>query len=117
MPIPRFRGEETLFGGAIGIAAIGIPIFNPIKQDGRTDTNLAGELDEFGGHAGRADDYHYHLAPVHLAERIGQGLPVAWALYGFPIYGYREPDGSNALGSRLAERPRGARRHVSLSHD
>ena len=36
------------------------------------------------------------LLPVHLAERIGQGLPVAWALYGFPIYGYREPDGSNA---------------------
>ncbi len=89
-------GRETLFRGAIAVAANGIPIFNPIKQDGRTDTYLAGELDEFGGHAGRADDYHYHLAPVHLAERIGQGLPVAWALDGFPIYGYREPDDSKA---------------------
>ena len=91
-------GKETLFRGAIAVAVNGIPIFNPIKQDGRTDTNLAGELDEFGGHAGRADDYHYHLAPVHLAEHGGQGLPVAWALDGFPIYGYREPDGSSAEG-------------------
>ena len=89
-------GKETLFRGAIAVAVNGIPIFNPIKQDGRTDTNLAGELDEFGGHAGRADDYHYHLAPVHLAERGGQGLPVAWALDGFPIYSYREADGSSA---------------------
>jgi len=87
-------GKETLFRGAIAVAANGIPIFNPIKQDGRTDTNLAGELDEFGGHAGRADDYHYHLGPVHLAERLGPDLPLAWALDGFPIYGYREPDGS-----------------------
>lgn len=91
-------GKETLFRGAIAVAANGVPIFNPIKQDGRTDTNLAGELDEFGGHAGRADDYHYHLAPVHLQERVGERLPVAWALDGFPIYGYREADGSDAEG-------------------
>ena len=100
---PRFAdspisGKETLFRGAIAVAVNGIPIFNPIKQDGRTDTNLAGELDEFGGHAGRADDYHYHLAPVHLAERGGERLPVAWALDGFPVYSFREPDGSIAEG-------------------
>ncbi len=91
-------GRETLFRGAIAVAANGIPIFNPIKQDGRTDTFLAGELDEFGGHAGRADDYHYHVAPVHLASRIGADLPVAWALDGFPVFGYTEPDGSRAEG-------------------
>ena len=99
---PRFAehpvsGKETLFRGAIAVAANGVPIFNPIKQDGRTDTYLAGELDEFGGHAGRADDYHYHVAPVHLAEQIGAGLPVAWALDGFPVFGYSEPDGTEAL--------------------
>ena len=100
---PRFAknpisGKESLFRGAIAVAANGIPIFNPIKQDGRTDTYLAGELDEFGGHAGRADDYHYHIAPVHLADRVGAGLPLAWALDGFPIFGYVEPDGSAAQG-------------------
>lgn len=96
---PRFAekpvsARHTLFRGAIAVAANGVPIFNPIKQDGRTDTYLAGELDEFGGHAGRADDYHYHVAPVHLADRIDPDAPIAWALDGFPIFGYDEPDGS-----------------------
>ena len=86
--------KEGLFRGAIAIAANGVPIFNPIKQDGRTDTYLAGELDEFGGHAGRADDYHYHVAPVHLADHIPAGLPIARALDGFAIFGYAESDGS-----------------------
>lgn len=100
---PRFAdkpvsGRETLFRGAIAIAANGVPIFNPIKQDGRTDTYLAGELDEFGGHAGRADDYHYHVAPVHLHDRVGKELPLAWALDGFPLLGYGESDGTEARG-------------------
>ncbi|MDE0628352.1 MAG: YHYH protein [Bryobacterales bacterium] len=100
---PRFAdapvsARETLFRGAIAIAANGVPIFNPIKQDGRTDTYLAGELDDFGGHAGRADDYHYHVAPVHLSDRIGTGLPLAWALDGFPMFGYVEADGSEVRG-------------------
>ena len=98
---PRFSttpvsARETLFRGAIAVATNGIPIFNPIKQDGRTDTYLAGELDTFGGHAGRADDYHYHVAPIHLSDRTGTGLPLAWALDGFPMFGYVEADGSEA---------------------
>ncbi len=96
---PRFAekpvsGKESLFRGAIAVAANGIPIFNPIKQDGRTDTYLAAELDEFGGHAGRADDYHYHVAPTHLSDQLGTAVPVAWALDGFPLFGYAEPGGS-----------------------
>lgn len=58
--------KTDFFRGAIALAVNGVPIFNPIKNDGRTDTFLAGELDEWGGHCGRADDYHYHLPPVHL---------------------------------------------------
>ena len=81
------------FRGAIAIAVNGVPIFNPIKNDGRTDTLLAGELDLFGGHAGRGDDYHYHIAPVFLNEG-DPSRPVAYALDGYPIYGYDEPDGS-----------------------
>ena len=101
--------KEQLFRGAIALAANGIPIFNPIKNDGRTDTFLAGELDEFGGHCGRADDYHYHIAPTHLQKYLGAGQPIAYALDGFPIYGLfdpsAKPDGPDAekccpLGSR-----------------
>lgn len=82
--------KEQLFRGAIALAANGVPIFNPIKNDGRTDTFLAGELDEFGGHCGRADDYHYHIAPTHLQKFVGMGQPIAYALDGFPIYGLFE---------------------------
>jgi phosphatidylethanolamine-binding protein (PEBP) family uncharacterized protein len=92
--------KEQLFRGAIALAANGVPIFNPIKNDGKTDSFLAGELDEFGGHCGRADDYHYHIAPTHLQKYLGAGQPIAYALDGFPIYGLfdpsAKPDGPDA---------------------
>jgi phosphatidylethanolamine-binding protein (PEBP) family uncharacterized protein len=72
--------------GAIAVAVNGVPIFNPLNNRG-DDAFLAGELDEYGGHCGRADDYHYHLAPVHLEKTVGPGQPIAYALDGYPIYG------------------------------
>ncbi|MEM9479859.1 MAG: YHYH protein [Verrucomicrobiota bacterium] len=90
----RVSAKESLFKGAIAVALNGVPIFNPIKQDGRTDTYLAGELDEFGGHAGRADDYHYHIAPWHLQEVVGDSAPIAFALDGYALFGTKEADGS-----------------------
>ena len=100
-PVPareKMSAKTNFFRGAIAVAANGIPIFNPIKNDGRTDTFLAGELDQYGGHSGRADDYHYHVAPWHLAEKLGPDLPLAYALDGYPIFGLNEPDGSLAIG-------------------
>ncbi|MCA9119234.1 MAG: YHYH protein [Planctomycetaceae bacterium] len=96
-PVPAqhpMSAKEHFFRGAIALAVNGIPIFNPIKNDGKTDTLLAGELDQWGGHCGRADDYHYHLAPVHLEKIVGKGNPVGIALDGYPIYGYEDADGS-----------------------
>ncbi|MFO0910142.1 MAG: YHYH protein [Isosphaeraceae bacterium] len=99
-PVPArqpLSARDHFFRGAIALAVNGIPIFNPIKNDGRTDTFIAGELDDYGGHCGRADDYHYHIAPVHLAPKLAKGQPLAYALDGYPIYGYEEPDGSKAV--------------------
>ena len=96
-PVPAkapMSAKNNFFRGAIALAANGIPIFNPIKNDGRTDTFLAGELDRFGGHCGRADDYHYHIAPLHLQKAVGQGNPVAYALDGYPLLGLTEADGT-----------------------
>ena len=96
-PVPAkapMSAKNNFFRGAIALAANGIPIFNPIKNDGRTDTFLAGELDRFGGHCGRADDYHYHIAPLHLQKTVGAGNPVAYALDGYPLLGLTEPDGT-----------------------
>lgn len=96
-PVPTknpMSTKEHFFRGAIALAVNGVPIFNPIKNDGKTDTLLAGELDQWGGHCGRADDYHYHIAPVHLEKIVGAGNPVAVALDGCPIYGYNDPNGN-----------------------
>jgi phosphatidylethanolamine-binding protein (PEBP) family uncharacterized protein len=94
MATEPMSAKEHFFRGAIALAVNGIPIFNPIKNDGRTDTLLAGELDKWGGHCGRADDYHYHIAPTHLQDQVGPGNPVAFALDGYPVFGFSEPDGS-----------------------
>ncbi len=92
-PVPArqpMSAKNNFFRGAIALAVNGVPIFNPIKNDGRTDTLLAGELDQWGGHCGRGDDYHYHIAPVHLEKVAGAGQPIAYALDGYPIYGYQD---------------------------
>lgn len=85
--------KVSLFRGAIALAVNGVPIFNALNNRGE-DTFLAGELDDWGGHCGRGDDYHYHTAPVHLQSIVGKGQPIAFALDGFPIYGLTEADGS-----------------------
>ena len=79
--------------GAIALAANGIPIFNPQNNRGEVSQEI-GELDQWGGHCGRADDYHYHAAPLHLQTVVGKGLPIAYALDGYPIYGLTEPNGA-----------------------
>ena len=99
-PVPAKNPQSAkgnFLRGAIAVAANGIPIFNPLNNRG-DDAYLFGELDEFGGHCGRADDYHYHIAPVHLEKTVGKGLPIAYALDGYPIYGYEESDGSKVSG-------------------
>jgi arylsulfatase A-like enzyme len=79
--------------GAVALGANGIPIFNPRNNTGQFSQAI-GELDAYGGHCGRADDYHYHIAPTHLYSVLTPDKPCAWALDGYPIYGYVEPDGS-----------------------
>jgi len=89
--------KNNLFRGAIALAVNGVPIFNALNNRGE-DANLIGELDEWGGHCGRADDYHYHVAPLHLQKIVGKKKPIAYALDGFPIYGEVEVDGKAVKG-------------------
>ena len=79
--------------GAIAVAVNGIAIFNPYTNAG-VDAYLAGQLDNYGGHCGRADDYHYHIAPLHLYGTTSSTLPIAFGLDGFAVYGSVEPDGT-----------------------
>lgn len=78
--------------GAVAVAVNGIPIFNPHTNTG-VDAYLDGQLDEFGGHSGRADDYHYHIAPLHLYAQTAPTRPIAFGLDGYAVYGDTEPEG------------------------
>jgi len=88
--------KNALRRGAIALAVNGVPIFNALNNRGE-DAFLIGELDEFGGHCGKGDDYHYHCAPLHLEKIVGKGKPIAYALDGFPLFGLTEekPDEFN----------------------
>ena len=85
--------KNRFLRGAIALAANGIPIFNPQNNRGEISAEI-GELDQWGGHCGRADDYHYHAAPLHLQTVLGKAQPIAYALDGYLIFGLTEPDGS-----------------------
>ena len=90
-PVPVSPAHFTR--GAIAIAVNGVAIFNPYTNTG-VDALVDGQLDAFGGHCGRGDDYHYHVAPLSLYAYTSPTLPIAFALDGFAVYGNVEPDGS-----------------------
>jgi hypothetical protein len=90
VPVNQFH----FLKGAVAIAVNGVAIFNPYTNTG-VDAFLDGQLDQWGGHCGRADDYHYHIAPLHLYSTSPLTFPIAYALDGFGVYGTLEPDGSN----------------------
>ncbi len=90
-PVPV--NQQHFLRGAIAIAVNGVAIFNPYTNTG-VDAFLDGQLDNWGGHCGRADDYHYHIAPLHLYGQTAATQPIAFALDGFAVYGNIEPDGS-----------------------
>ena len=87
----------NLFRGAIAIAINGIPIFNVLNNRGE-NAYEKGELDNWGGHFGRGDDYHYHMIPLHLQEIVGDDQPLAFGLDGYPVYGLTTENLDEAFG-------------------
>lgn len=93
---------------ALGVAVNGVPIFDYTGGGEMTiadlyhhqtqhDTLQTGQLDECGGHAGRGDDYHYHVKPNCMIDQMqnrGDAAIIGWAFDGFPIYGDNNPDGT-----------------------
>ena len=94
--------------GAIGVAVDGVPLFSPWTQAALREHALdMGELDNCGGHAGRGDDYHYHIAPKCLIEELGKThvddkkLPIGIANDANPILALGWFDKANDVESRL----------------
>jgi hypothetical protein len=102
-------GPTSTVSGPIGVAVNGVPIFDPCEQLGCTATvgnTLAdGQLDTCNGHSGRADDYHYHAAPVCMMAAQPANYwdthPVGWALDGFAIFGFNDADGAPAVRDNI----------------
>ncbi len=120
VPVPAFGYEAPIplapelgdtpqtRDAALGIAVNGVPIFDytgggEMSQEDLSehqvehDTLLTQQLDVCGGHAGRGDDYHYHMKPTCMIDQManaGDDAIIGWGFDGFPIYGDNNPDGS-----------------------
>ena len=100
---------------ALGVAVNGVPIYDYTgggemsqadlaHHQAQHDTLQTGQLDVCGGHAGRGDDYHYHVKPTCMIDQManaGDDAIIGWAFDGFPIYGDNNPDGSVIAAGEL----------------
>ena len=105
---PTLQNTPLTRDAALGVAVNGVPIYDYtaggemsqadlLHHQTRHDTFQTGQLDVCGGHAGRGDDYHYHVKPTCMIEQMrnADANPIiGWAFDGFPIYGDKNPDGS-----------------------
>lgn len=105
---PALTGTPLTRDAALGVAINGVPIYDYTAGGEMTEADLAhhqaehdtfqtGQLDVCGGHAGRGDDYHYHMKPTCMMEQMangGEDAIIGWAFDGFPIYGDANPDGT-----------------------
>ena len=102
---PQPASSLTSIDAAVGVAVNGVPIYDYSAQgeldvynyDVGSDTLVLGQLDNCGGHAGRGDDYHYHVAPNCMINAMGNKADdtvIGWGYDGYPLYGDNNPDGS-----------------------
>lgn len=119
IPVPAEYGAPVILAptlgstpltrdAALGVAVNGVPIYDYTgggemsqadltHHQARHDTLQTDQLDVCGGHAGRGDDYHYHAKPTCMIEQManaGDAAIIGWAFDGFPIYGDRNPNGT-----------------------
>ncbi len=102
---PKKADTLTTIDAAVGVAVNGVPIYDYSSQgeldvsqyDAKHDTLVLGQLDNCGGHSGRGDDYHYHVSPTCMIDTMtnkDDNTIIGWAYDGYPLYGDKNPDGS-----------------------
>lgn len=113
---PELAESPQTRDAALGVAVNGVPIYDYTAggemtlQDlhhhqTRHDTLLTKQLDVCGGHAGRGDDYHYHVKPTCMIDQMknaGDNAIIGWAFDGFPIFGDNNPDGTK-IGDNILD--------------
>ncbi|WDE05657.1 YHYH protein [Thalassomonas viridans] len=129
---PQLASSLTTIDAAVGVAVNGVPIYDYSAQgeldvynyDANADTLVLGQLDNCGGHAGRGDDYHYHVAPNCMIDAMpnkADDTVIGWGYDGYPLYGNNNPDGSAIEAGTLdvcngqADESFGYRYHTSVT--
>jgi len=109
---PTLANTLTTVDAAVGVAVNGVPIYDYSSQgeldvynyDASKDTLITGQLDNCGGHAGRGDDYHYHVASncmIGSMANKGDSAILGWGYDGYPLYGNNNPDSSEIAQGQL----------------
>lgn len=109
---PKKADTVTTIDAAVGVAVNGVPIYDYSSQgeldvstyDAKHDTLALGQLDICGGHSGRGDDYHYHVAPTCMIDAMknkGDDAIIGWGYDGYPLYGDKNPDGTEIAAGAL----------------
>ena len=109
---PKKADKLTTIDAAVGVAVNGVPIYDYSSQgeldlnkyDEKHDTLVLGQLDNCGGHSGRGDDYHYHVSPtcmIDVMKNKGNDAIIGWGYDGYPLYGNKNPDGSEIVNGEL----------------
>jgi hypothetical protein len=81
-------------GGAIGVLANGVYLFNALDAPGR-DAVAHETQDVCDGHPAPGDQYHYHDIPSCIRNVAkGSSTLVGWAYDGYPIYVERDATGN-----------------------
>ena len=113
--VPALGDVPQTRDSSLGVAVNGVPIFDYTgggemsvedlyHYQTQHDTLQTQQLDVCGGHAGRGDDYHYHVKPtcmIEMMDNADDNPIIGWAFDGFPIYGDDNPDGSRIAADTL----------------
>jgi len=89
--IPRYPSEATTKSttpmGPMGVAVNSVAFFNQQAAPGDDILEELNTFDQYEGHPANSGDYHYHIEPIWLTQKLGDDAFMGLLLDGFPVYG------------------------------
>ena len=98
-PAPATTHQQTPLG-PIGIAVNGVPFFNQYAAQRQPLGQEIVSFDQGNGHPQQQNQYHYHVEPTKLTDRLGRDAFLGVLLDGYPVYGPVK-DGQTLVSSDL----------------
>lgn len=105
--------KEATSLGPIGVSLNGVVFYNQYAgPNNQPLTNEINSFDQYLGHPQNSGQYHYHIEPVYLTNKLGKSSFIGLLADGFPVYGPEE-NGSTVTSSDLDD----YHGHVSITSD